>query len=97
MSDFLGVDLRSDAPALTGSISLKQPHTVKEVKLPIGDYVFPLKLEYDRVNFTLEGQQQALEYHEPGILEMPEPDDEAVQPAINGLTDMWVMLGRVWC
>ena len=42
-------------------------------------------------------QQQALEYHEPGILDMPEPDDEPVQPATNSLTDMWVMLGRVWC
>ena len=39
VSDFLGVDLRSDAPSLTGSISLKQPHTVEEVKLPMGDYV----------------------------------------------------------
>ncbi|MFM7983633.1 MAG: hypothetical protein ACKPKO_30350, partial [Candidatus Fonsibacter sp.] len=54
-----------------------------------GDSVFPIKSEFDRVNYTLEGAKAG------GIssaLELPDPADISVQ--VVSSADHWTQLGK---
>ena len=50
---FAGLDLSRDAVGHSRTIS---PHVTKQVRVPDnGAFTFPLKAQYDKANFTLEG------------------------------------------
>ena len=50
----------------------RRPHKTKVVDLPQKGICFPLRSEYDRVNYTLEGFRQSTP---PSALELPPADD----------------------
>ena len=52
---------------------------------------FPLKSEYDRVNFTLAGLRQT---SPPSLLELPGLDEAAVRVVPHG--DHWIKMGKHW-
>ncbi|MFM7982154.1 MAG: hypothetical protein ACKPKO_22830, partial [Candidatus Fonsibacter sp.] len=69
----------------------RKPHKFKAIDLPDGDIVCPLKSEFDRVNYTLEGTKangtsSALELHDPVDVSV-----QIVSPA-----DHWVQVGKHW-
>ena len=75
IDDFVNVVLAADTPALKYSAALRDPHRVKAVELPDNDWTFPLKLGYDRVNYTLEGRKEAVQYVQPTLNEHLEDYD----------------------
>ena len=59
LNEFTMVDLSIKAlPHRNLAKALSHPHITKRVELPEEGIVFPLKAEYDRVNFTLEGMRE---------------------------------------
>ena len=72
---------------------MRRPHKTKIVELLDGGVVFPLKSDYDRSNFTLEGIRRA---RPPSILESPVPDEEDVTVRVIGKGDRWTKLGKHW-
>ena len=52
------------------SLKLQRPAIVEALEVPDGPWTFPLKLEYDLANYTLEGRKQFVRYYEPTPFEV---------------------------
>ena len=90
--EFADVDLSTKSSSL--SSHSRRPHKTKGVSLPDGGICFPLKSEYDRVNYTLEGMRQSTP---PSALELPSVDDlEGATARVLLAGDRWVKLGKHW-
>ena len=96
VSTWLG--LSQSLPALTDrrkSSTLareqRQPHKTKAIELLDEGMRFPLKSEYDRVNFMLEGLRQT---SPPSLLELAGLEEAAVRVVPHG--DRWFQMGKHW-
>ena len=69
----------------------RKPHKTKAVELPDEGIGFPLKSEYDRVNFTLEGLRRT---SPPSLLELPGLEETTVRVVPHG--DRWIQMGKHW-
>jgi len=68
----------------------RKPHKFKAIDALDGDIVFPLKSEFDRANYTLEGAKAG----GTSVLELPDPADVSVQ--VVSSADHWTQLGKHW-
>ena len=92
LEEFVDVDLSTKSSTL--SRRSRRPHKTKVVDLPDEGMRFPLKSEYDRANYTLEGLRQSTP---PSALELPSADDlEGAAVRVLPAGDRWVRLGRHW-
>ena len=65
LTDFDGVYLTASDKALSRKLAF--PHFTEVLALPEGPLVFPLKAEYNRLNYTFEGRREHLERAERAI------------------------------
>ena len=92
LAEFADIDLSTKRSTL--SRRSRRPHKTKDVNLLDEGICFPLKSEYDRVNYTLEGIRQSTP---PSALELPSVDDlEGATVHILPAGDRWVKLGKHW-
>ena len=93
LADFAEMDLSTKGSSL--SRRYRRPHLTKVVELPDEGFCFPLKSEYDRVNFTLEGVRRNIP---SSALALPSTIDDASNTIVRVVPagDRWVQLGKHW-
>ncbi|MFM7986492.1 MAG: hypothetical protein ACKPKO_44985, partial [Candidatus Fonsibacter sp.] len=89
LDEFSQMDVSTKSSAL--SRKMRKPHKVKVLDLPDEGIVFPLKSEYDRDHYTLEGDEA--EYS--AVTARTAWNGRCIGPIIpHG--DRWVPMGQHW-
>ena len=98
LEDFVGADLSITSPAMAHRMNT--PHLVKVVEIPSRGIHFPLREDYEKINYTLQGLKETAERQRPVDPVAEPPPDVADAQEFQGAkasADRWVRLTpSVW-
>ena len=86
------MDLATQSPSR--SRGHRRPHNTKVAELPDEGISFPLKSEYDRINFMLEGIRRNMLLSALDLPLLDDTGDTTVRVVPAG--DRWVQVGKHW-